>query len=241
MPDSNPNVSNAYKESEIHLDPQSNFFIKIDNKGLIEYVDPSFCDVTGYDETELVGESFQKLLHPTMPLVFFDMLYEHPYLKDKFILVIKIITKHKRYFWMLSEYITRTNNFGEVINQYNHGTAVSDYVVQQIIPLYSVLSKIEARTGNTIVSRRYITGYFEEQITTYHDFAQKLINSMPKNEQDDFFGNNKLSVNIFQNREAHFNSNPINPFYANYKNSMENTPPPPAKKSVFQLFFGNKK
>jgi len=229
----------APKDFELTLDPKSNFFIKINEKGLIEYVDQDFCNVCGYEDHELVGESFLKLLHPTMPKVFFDMLYENPVKKDKFIMVIKIITKDRRYFWMLSEYITKTNNFGEIITQYNRSTAVSSYIVQQLTPLYTILSKIEAKTGNTTVSRQYIIGYLEAQITTYHEFAEKLMNSVPKTVDDDYFGNNRANISVFNNREAHFNQNTFNPFYAQVKSDNQNTTPP--KKSLFQRFFGPQK
>lgn len=240
MNESNFEYNLKVRDVEITLDPLSNFFIKLDQNNLIEYADLDFCNVIGYYEHELIGESFHKILHPTMPRVFFDMLYENPLNREKFLMVIKLLAKDGRFFWVLSEYITKTNNFGEIINQYNRSTAVSSYVVQQIEPLYKILSRIEAKTDNTVVSRRYITGFLEEQITTYHDFAHKLFSNIPNTIRDqDFFGNNTTSLKIFNNREAHFNQNNFNPFLENPKKEAEEVQPPP-KRGFLSFLFNSK-
>jgi hypothetical protein len=228
----------APKEFELTINPEANFFIKINENALIEYVDPEFCNVSGYEAHELIGETFHKLLHPSMPKVFFDMIHDDPIKKDRFIMIIKIITKDRRFFWMLSEYITKTNNFGEIINQYSQSTAVSSYIVQQITPLYSILSKIEKKTGNTVVSRKYIMGYLEEQITTYHEFAENLINSAPIINRQDFFGDNPANIAIFNNRVSHFSQNTFNPFNTQTKPDIPTVLP--NKKTLIERIFGTK-
>ncbi len=54
----------------------SSIFSKADVGGLITYVNKLFCDITGYDESELLGKNHSILRHPDMPAKVFESMWK---------------------------------------------------------------------------------------------------------------------------------------------------------------------
>ena len=53
--------------TEYRLQPGQSIVSKTDTKGRITYVNPSFVEVSGFSEAELLGKAHNLVRHPTMP------------------------------------------------------------------------------------------------------------------------------------------------------------------------------
>ncbi len=54
-------------EKEIKLDPSRMIMSKTDPKGIIEYANDYFMEISGYEEYELMGQPHNIIRHPDMP------------------------------------------------------------------------------------------------------------------------------------------------------------------------------
>ncbi len=227
------------RDFEIEINPNSHFYIKINSVGRIEYVNQDFCNVSGYNDYELIDESIDLLWHPDMPKVIFEILSENLAKKEKIRLVVKFISKDGRYFWLTCDFETKTNEYGEIVGHYNHSTFVYKHIVQQLGPLYHILSKIEAKSGNTKISKRYLVGYLEERNLSYNKYIDILFKTIPEYEKNNPYYQNQPIKSSTLGQEFHPNANPSNPFHhhppelAPQEKSVE-------RKSLFQRIFGSK-
>ncbi|MEJ2500674.1 MAG: PAS domain S-box protein, partial [Campylobacterales bacterium] len=58
-------------DEEIKLDPKKYIVSKTDPKGIIEYGNDYFVEISGYKESELIGQPHNIIRHPDMPKVVF--------------------------------------------------------------------------------------------------------------------------------------------------------------------------
>ena len=69
----------AFKDDESNewYFPENRYIIsETDDKGIITYVNDVFCQIAGYEESELIGEPHNIIRHPDMPKVAFADLWE---------------------------------------------------------------------------------------------------------------------------------------------------------------------
>ena len=63
-------------DKEIKLNPKKYIVSKTDTKGIIEYGNDYFVEISGYSETELVGKNHNIVRHPDMPSDIFEEMWE---------------------------------------------------------------------------------------------------------------------------------------------------------------------
>ncbi|MEA2111286.1 MAG: PAS domain-containing protein [Campylobacterota bacterium] len=83
---------------EIVLDPKQYIVSKTDRKGVIEYGNEYFVEISGYKESELIGTPHNLIRHPDMPKVAFKMMWERILKGENFIAIVKNLAKDGRYY-----------------------------------------------------------------------------------------------------------------------------------------------
>jgi len=216
---------------EINLNPSAVFNCKISPKGLIEYANHHFCNITGYEEYELIGEPMDALHHADMPKVFFQIIFERLQKKESIRVFGKFKTKDKRFFWLMVDFKTKTDDKGVSVAHYASSKPAPRYAVHKIEVLYKILSKIEEKTGETKDSRRYLVGFLEERKLNYNQFVEELSISHPEYEQP-FVEEKKLMQNVASS--AFKEERQINQDNFRFRREI-NTP---KKKSLLKKLFG---
>lgn len=93
-----------YKESEFLIEtvvPQDELIIsRTDLNGKITYANETFCEISGYSESELVGKAHNVVRHPDMPSAAFKDLWDTVKAKKQWIGVVKNLRKDKGYYWV---------------------------------------------------------------------------------------------------------------------------------------------
>lgn len=221
-------------DREISINPNAVLNCKINSDGIIEYVNQQFCEISGYEEFEIIGESIEKLRHPDMPKIFFETLSERLTKKESMRLLAKFLAKDGRYYWLMSDFDTKLGPASEIIAHYNRSVAAPSYAVHKISSIYKILSKIEAKTGNTKTSERYLIGFLEERGITYNEFVDTLIATQPvyENTVNNQLENSQRSQSPFPNQQ-HSNVDLLHTS-TNVVNQKETV----KKKSLFQRIFG---
>ncbi len=170
-------------DREIRISPSAVFNCKISPEGLIDYANHQFCEISGYEEYELIGESMEILRHPEMPEIFFHVLLDRLQKKEPMRLFAKFLAKDKRYFWLMIDFETKVDDEGNIIAHYSNSKAASQYAVHKVDSLHKILTKIEQKTGNTESSKRYLIGFLEERSMNYNQYIEELSIDHPEYEQ----------------------------------------------------------
>ncbi len=72
---------------------------KTDLKGIITYVNVSFCKISGYSKNELIGKPHFIVRHPDMPKSIFKQMWHTIEKGEKFRGFIKNLRKDGKYYW----------------------------------------------------------------------------------------------------------------------------------------------
>ncbi len=93
-----------YNESEFLIEtqvPRDELIIsRTDLNGVITFANDVFCEISGYDESEILGKSHNIVRHPDMPKSVFKDLWHDLKYKGKWNGIVKNMRKDKGYYWV---------------------------------------------------------------------------------------------------------------------------------------------
>ena len=73
---------------------------RTDLNGHITYANETFCEISGYEEEELIGQPHNIVRHPDMPSAMFKDLWDTLQNKEQWIGVVKNLRKDKGHYWV---------------------------------------------------------------------------------------------------------------------------------------------
>ena len=85
-----------------------------DLRGVLTYVNPAFCRVSGFEAHELVGKNHNIVRHPDMPSAAFKDLWQHLKSGNPWQGLVKNRCKDGRYYWV-DAYVTPIVEKGEIV------------------------------------------------------------------------------------------------------------------------------
>ena len=93
-----------YNESEFLIEtevPEEELIIsRTDLTGKITYTNDTFCEISGYEMEELIGQPHNIVRHPDMPSAAFEDMWSTIQNKKQWIGVVKNLRKDKGYYWV---------------------------------------------------------------------------------------------------------------------------------------------
>lgn len=87
---------------------------RTDLKGNITYVNDTFAQISGYEPTELIGNSHSIVRHPDMPKTVFKDLWNDLETKGKWSGYVKNLRKDQGYYWVYAE-ISEVRKDGKLV------------------------------------------------------------------------------------------------------------------------------
>ena len=167
-----------YKETinnEIKLNPKKYIVSKTDAKGIIEYGNDYFVEISGYSEAELIGKPHSIVRHPDMPKVVFKMMWDRINRAQNIMAVVKNLSKDGSYYWVVTEFEPKVDPItNEIISHTAFRKAAPQNAIDTMAPIYQKLVEIE-KDGGMEASEKYLRGFLEERNTTYDDFIDNLV------------------------------------------------------------------
>ena len=155
--------------------PDDQVLISITNpKGIITETNDIFTKISGYSEDELIGTSHNIIRHPDMPKIMFKIVWDHIMDKENVMAVVKNLAKDGKYYWVVTDFVTRVDADRNIINYTAYRRPVHDKVKQAVMPLYKALCAIEDVAGIE-ASEKFLNDYFEERKTNYDDMVEEII------------------------------------------------------------------
>jgi len=159
----------------IELNPKRYIVSKTDKNGKIIYGNDYFVEISGYSESELIGQPHNIIRHPDMPRVIFKILWERLEHKQNMLAVIKNLSKDGRAYWVTTDFeIKRDRLTNEIIGYTAFRKAASQKAIDKMGKLYATLNQIEKEL--TIEdSEKYLTGYLENEKKSYDEFIDEVV------------------------------------------------------------------
>ena len=158
---------------EIVLDPAKTIMSKTNKKGIIEYANEYFMEISGYEEFELIGQPHNMIRHPDMPKVIFKLMWEKLLNKENVHAIVKNLSKDGRFYWVITDFEVRTDEEGEITALFARRKAAPRATIAAIQNLYRKLVSIE-EAKNIEFSQKYFEGFLEEKGLDYEEYIESI-------------------------------------------------------------------
>jgi PAS domain S-box-containing protein len=159
---------------EIIVDRQRVIISRTDTKGIIEYANKDFLEVSGYTLDELINKPHNIVRHPDMPAVIFRLMWKRIQLSQDIFAVVKNLAKNGDYYWVTTKFDVRKNPLdNRVIGYIAYRQGADKKLVVEITKLYDELLAIEKASGID-ASEKYLIGFLETQNKTYDQYIEDL-------------------------------------------------------------------
>ncbi|NPA58927.1 MAG: PAS domain-containing protein [Epsilonproteobacteria bacterium] len=117
-----------YNESQFLIEtevPQDELIIsRTDLDGNITYANETFCEISGYEEDELIGKAHNIVRHPDMPSEAFADLWETIKNKKQWSGIVKNLRKDKGFYWV-NAIVSGVYKDGELVEYKSLRTPIS--------------------------------------------------------------------------------------------------------------------
>jgi PAS domain S-box-containing protein len=161
-------------DEQIKLDPKKYIVSKTDLNGILEYGNDYFVEISGYQESELIGQPHSIIRHPDMPKAVFKLIWDRLEIGQSLFALVKNLAKDGRYYWVLTEFEVRRNKLNDKPIGYTaYRKAPSEKAIKAIEPIYKKLLEIEKESG-VEGGYKYLKGYLEEQNKSYDQFIDDI-------------------------------------------------------------------
>ena len=159
-------------EEEIVFDEHELIVSMTDAKGTIIYVNDIFCDIAGYERSELLGQPHNMIRHPGMPRTIFKLLWDTVLSGKSIYAYVKNKTKNGNYYWVKA-FVTPIMEDGKLVKIASYRRPISSFVKSEISKLYAEL--IEHEKHNRLEDTfQFFLDYLDERGLEYDQFVDRL-------------------------------------------------------------------
>ncbi len=162
-------------DEAIKLDKYKYIMSRTDTRGVIEFGNDYFIEISGYTAEELIGKPHNIIRHPDMPGVIFKLMWDRLKQGKNIYAVVKNLAKDGRYYWVTTKFEIKKHPIENTIIGYMaYRQAASPKAIEIIEPLYKELRNIE-QTSGIEASEKYLIGYLDSKRTTYDEYINEVI------------------------------------------------------------------
>ncbi|SFV63030.1 SIGNAL-TRANSDUCTION SENSOR PROTEIN-PAS/PAC domain [hydrothermal vent metagenome] len=161
-------------KKKIELDPNQYIVSKTDTKGNITYVNDYFMKISGYTQSEMLGQPHSIIRHPDMPKVIFKLLWKKIKSGKDIHAVIKNRAKDGRYYWVFTAFDIHYDADHNIDGYTAYRRGVNNTTIKKIGKLYSELLEIEKQEG-VKASEKYLKKFLDKKDMNYDQYAWSLI------------------------------------------------------------------
>jgi PAS domain S-box-containing protein len=160
---------------EITIDRKRMIVSRTNLKGVIEYANKDFIEISGYSLDELINQPHNIVRHPDMPAIIFKLMWKRLQLSQDIFAVVKNLAKNGDYYWVTTKFEIKRDSLTNKVNGYIAYRQGADHkLVSEITKLYDELLLIEKSSGID-ASEKYLVGLLESQNKTYDQFIDDIV------------------------------------------------------------------
>ncbi len=152
---------------------------KTNLKGHILYVNPIFCEVSGFIEGELLGKPHNVIRHKKMPRCVFKLLWDKISVGEEVFAYVVNTCKNSDYYWVFAHVTPSFDENGTTVAYHsNRRVPCPNVIKEKIEPLYASLLEIENSYENAKegleASFNHLVTFLEESHMSYEEFVFSL-------------------------------------------------------------------
>lgn len=151
---------------------------KTDAQGRITYVNDVFLTVSGYDESEVMGQPHSIIRHPDMPRTVFKLLWDRIMAGKEIFAYVNNRAKCGDFYWVLAHITPSFDAHHQLIGYHSNRRSPRRDAVQKIAPLYSQLLQEEAkhsdRKDGIAAGTKLLMNVLAQQGIEYEEFIFRL-------------------------------------------------------------------
>lgn len=151
---------------------------KTDLKGHLTYVNRIFMDISGYRESELLGQPHNMIRHPDMPRTVFKYLWDTISAGEEIFAYVKNMTKSGDFYWVFAHVTPTFGKSGKIEGYHSNRRTPDRDALEKIKPLYRSLLDAEAGQQNRKDGLAAAVALLEETLRsegcTYDEFVFSL-------------------------------------------------------------------
>ena len=132
--------NNEIINEEVLFNDNEELVSTTDLRGVTTYANDIFCQIAGYEESELVGKNHNIVRHPDMPAAAFKDLWDHLKQGHSWRGVVKNKCKDGRYYWV-DAYVTPIIENGKVTGYQSVRVKPSEQLKQTAQKAYDKINK----------------------------------------------------------------------------------------------------
>ncbi len=166
---------------EITFRPDQFIVSKTDKRGIIQYVNQAFMDVSGFVEDELIGKPHSVIRNEMMPRCIFKFFWDNIKQGKEFFAYVVNECKNGDYYWVLA-YVTpdRDPQTGEITGFFSVRRLPSTHAIEQVSKFYASLREEEAKHSSKVkgmeAGERMFFTALKKMGTEYHELVYGLEN-----------------------------------------------------------------
>ena len=112
---------------------------KTDPQGRLTYVNPLFIDISGYPESELIGQPHNIIRHPDMPRSLFQQLWTRIAAGDELFAYIVNLSANGDHYWVLAHVTPTLNPAGNIVGYHSNRRTASALAISRVQEIYRQL------------------------------------------------------------------------------------------------------
>jgi PAS domain S-box-containing protein len=160
-------------QNQKSLSPDDFIVSKTDKHGKIIYGNKMFIQISGYDESELIGAPHSILRHPDMPKIVFKLLWDRIQKKEEIFAYVKNLCKDGSYYWVFANATATMDSNGSIRDFHSVRRKPSDKALTVIPAVYEQLLSAE-RSGGMEASKALLDKVLKEKGVDYDTFVLSL-------------------------------------------------------------------
>lgn len=188
--DLNSNFNDVSKE--VFIEPDKVIMSKTNSKGVIQYANDYFIEISSYTTNDLLGKPHNIVRHPDMPKVIFKIMWKKLHKGENLYTIVKNLTKEGNFYWVVTSFETTFKPNGEILAHYARRKAIPQKVKDTAESIYSIILKIEKHDPE--LAEITFHEILKDYNLTYDDFFLEL-SGMSSDEVIHYFQSKELNTN----------------------------------------------
>ncbi|HLN23128.1 MAG TPA: PAS domain-containing protein [Patescibacteria group bacterium] len=122
---------------------------KTDTTGRLTYVNDVFLTVSGYEESELMGQPHSIVRHPSTPRCLFKLMWEYIVAGKEVFIYVNNRAKNGDHYWVFAHITPNFDSSGQIIGYHSNRRVPRREVIAKLQPLYDRLRQEEDRHADS--------------------------------------------------------------------------------------------
>ena len=153
---------------------------KTDPQGRLTYVNDLFVEISGYPESDLIGQPHNVIRHPAMPRSVFRLLWERISSGQEIFAYVVNLSADGSHYWVLAHVTPTFDGSAGIVGYHSNRRTASAEAITEVSALYQRLIAEESRHGNARDAVEAGRMLLEQELAaagvTYDEFVWRLNN-----------------------------------------------------------------